>query len=219
MKKEVITCFACAVLCHLALLFGFRVGTAARPLPVGEETSPVDVNLVATAPVVQQTPSPAASPTPVSTPMPTPEPSAIPTPEPLPPEPAPPVEAPKQAPHSSTTAVAKPSRPAAVVVRSNNAATRPGPAIAARPRYRSNPPPEYPVEARRLHQEGLALLGVEVSAEGHPTSVHIKRSSGVSVLDQAALDAVRRWTFEPARVGGLPMASSVDVPIRFSLAR
>ena len=83
----------------------------------------------------------------------------------------------------------------------------------------SNPPPEYPVEARRLHQEGVALLGVEVSAEGRPTSVHIKRSSGVPVLDQAALDAVRRWTFEPARIGGLPVASSVDVPLRFSLAR
>lgn len=221
MKKEVITCFACAVFCHLALLFGFHVGTTARPLPAGEEISPVDLNLVAAAPdpAAEQTPAPTAAPTPESNPMPTPEPSAIPTPEPLPPEPASPIEAPRQAPHPSTTAIAKPPRPSAVAARSNNAAIRPGPAIAARPRYRSNPPPEYPVEARRLHQEGVALLGVEVSAEGRPASVHIKRSSGVPILDQAALDAVRQWAFEPARIGILPVASFVDVPVRFSLTQ
>jgi len=48
----------------------------------------------------------------------------------------------------------------------------------------------------------------------------MKHSSGVPTLDQAALNAVRRWTFEPAHLtGGLPVASTVNVPLRFSLAQ
>ena len=85
-------------------------------------------------------------------------------------------------------------------------------------RYRSNPRPPYPEEARRLHQEGVVLLSVEVSEEGLPMNVSLKHSSGSNLLDQAAIQAVKRWTFEPARAGALPVASRVDVPVRFSLS-
>ncbi len=53
---------------------------------------------------------------------------------------------------------------------------------------------------------------------GRPTGVAVKQSSGVAILDQAAIAAVRRWTFEPARTAGLPVASTVEVPVRFSLS-
>lgn len=74
------------------------------------------------------------------------------------------------------------------------------------------------LEARRLKQQGVVLLEVEVNADGRPTDVRVRGSSGFSALDQAALKAVRRWEFEPARIGGLPVSSRVEVPVRFSLA-
>jgi protein TonB len=69
-----------------------------------------------------------------------------------------------------------------------------------------------------MHQQGLVLLSVEVGADGRPQDVSLKHSSGFSALDQAAIQAVRRWSFEPARVAGMTIASRVDVPVRFSLS-
>jgi protein TonB len=87
----------------------------------------------------------------------------------------------------------------------------------ATPRYRTNPKPDYPIASQRRREEGVVVLNVAVDAGGTPTSMSIKRSSGHPLLDRAALDAVRRWTFEPARSGGVPMVSQVEVPVRFSL--
>jgi protein TonB len=86
-------------------------------------------------------------------------------------------------------------------------------------RPRSNPKPPYPPEARRLGQQGRVLLEVQVGADGRAISVSVKRSSGFPALDSAAVQGVQRWTFEPARVGGLPVASRADVPVNFSLAQ
>jgi TonB family protein len=87
----------------------------------------------------------------------------------------------------------------------------------AEPGYRRNPAPAYPAEARRRQQEGVVLLLVEVSQEGHPAAVTIRSSSGFPLLDGAARDAVRRWSFSPARVGSLAVSSRVEIPIRFEL--
>jgi len=93
-----------------------------------------------------------------------------------------------------------------------------GGAIAeAKPDYLKNPPPAYPSNARRLRQEGLVLLSVEVNSDGQPTSVNLKESSGFKLLDDAALKAVQRWKFSPAKLGMVSVASRVDVPIRFQL--
>jgi protein TonB len=94
-----------------------------------------------------------------------------------------------------------------------------GGGTAALPRYRTNPKPVYPPEARRDRQEGVVLLSVEIGADGEPKSVVLKRTSGFPLLDEAALRAVRRWSFLPATMAGLPVASSADVPIRFNLAQ
>ena len=45
----------------------------------------------------------------------------------------------------------------------------------------------------------------------------INTSSGSDRLDRAALDAVRRWKFVPARLGDTPVDAWVLVPIAFSL--
>jgi protein TonB len=99
-----------------------------------------------------------------------------------------------------------------------------GPAGAAGsspPRYglgsAANPIPDYPDIARDRGWEGLVVLSVAVASDGRAESVSVARSTGHDVLDRAARDAVRRWRFEPARRAGMPVAATVEVPIRFRL--
>lgn len=88
----------------------------------------------------------------------------------------------------------------------------------AKPRYRTNPAPIYPPLARSRRQEGLVLLRVSVTAEGRASRVELETSSGFSILDEAALEAVREWQFEPARMGPRAIGSEIQVPVRFQLA-
>ncbi|NPU83426.1 MAG: TonB family protein [Syntrophaceae bacterium] len=88
---------------------------------------------------------------------------------------------------------------------------------AALPRYRNNARPSYPLAARLRGYEGMVLLSVEVSADGRVDDLMVKRSSGYEVLDRSALDAVRTWTFEPARRMGQPVRMRVDIPVKFVL--
>ena len=92
-----------------------------------------------------------------------------------------------------------------------------GAAVSAKPRYRSNPTPDYPIPSKRRREEGIVLLNVQVSVDGTPAAISLNRSCGHPLLDRAALEAVRRWTFEPARAAGVPISSLVVIPVRFSL--
>lgn len=89
--------------------------------------------------------------------------------------------------------------------------------IPAAPRYRENPPPEYPAAARRRGFEGLVILSVTVGTDGRARDVVLKSSSGHEILDRSALRAVRGWRFDPATRLGIPFVMTVDVPIRFEL--
>lgn len=85
------------------------------------------------------------------------------------------------------------------------------------PRYLNTARPAYPLLARLRGNEGTVLLEVQVQADGGVGEVRIKKSSGYALLDQAALNAVRAWRFEPASMRGVPLVMSVDIPIRFAL--
>ena len=93
------------------------------------------------------------------------------------------------------------------------------PDVEAKPNYLKNPEPDYPELARRRHQEGLVLLAVKVTAQGRAGLVEIKKSSGFPLLDDAAVEAVRDWEFDPARLGALTFASEIEVPVHFKLRR
>jgi protein TonB len=80
-----------------------------------------------------------------------------------------------------------------------------------------NPAPEYPYIARMRGEAGRVVLRVDVLASGAAGKVRVERSSGYDVLDQAALESVKRWRFLPARRNGRPVAATVRVPIRFAL--
>ncbi len=83
--------------------------------------------------------------------------------------------------------------------------------------YLHNAPPRYPPAARRMRLQGTATIRVLVGPDGRPQRVRLEKSSGVGVLDDAALEAVQRWTFVPARQGATPLAAEVDVPLVFHL--
>jgi periplasmic protein TonB len=77
--------------------------------------------------------------------------------------------------------------------------------------------PRYPESARRQGVEGTALLKVRVTEQGRVEAVQLERSAGHPDLDQAAIEAVRRWRFEPARRGKQPMAVWALIPVMFKL--
>lgn len=82
-------------------------------------------------------------------------------------------------------------------------------------KLQTNPAPPYPPDAYARRQQGRVLLEVRVNQRGLVDDVSVSKSSGVASLDQAALETVRSWRFEPARRGGRPAATVVIVPVRF----
>ena len=85
------------------------------------------------------------------------------------------------------------------------------------PAYLSNPVPDYPRLARRRSWQGVVWLLVEVTSTGDVADLAVEQSSGYRILDQAAFETVRSWTFVPARSGGVAVASQVRVPVEFVL--
>ena len=83
----------------------------------------------------------------------------------------------------------------------------------------SSPAPRYPAQAWRRRESGKVMVRVDVGPDGVPTATSLVQGSGSRSLDRAALDAVRRWRFEPAMSGGRPTVASVVVPIEFNLER
>lgn len=83
--------------------------------------------------------------------------------------------------------------------------------------YLNNPEPVYPLASRRQGESGKVVLLVQVSPQGTVERLEVRQSCGYTRLDQAALDAVRRWRFVPARLGEHAIAASVLVPLTFSL--
>lgn len=77
--------------------------------------------------------------------------------------------------------------------------------------------PLYPPRCRRLGIEGVVRVRVLVGERGRPLEVVVGRSSGDPSLDEAALDAVRKWRFEPAKRDGTPIRAWAIVPIEFRL--
>ncbi len=90
-------------------------------------------------------------------------------------------------------------------------------AATGKPSYLKNPAPRYPEAARLAGQEGVVLLRVEIVSSGKAGEVHVRQGSGFLLLDDAAVRAVSKWRFRPAKAGGVSVASSADIPVRFRL--
>jgi protein TonB len=84
------------------------------------------------------------------------------------------------------------------------------------PQAISTPDPDYTEEARNAKTQGTCILGLIVDAEGHPRDIRVVRGLG-SGLDAKAIEAVRRWLFEPAKKDGKPVNVQVNVEVLFRL--
>ncbi len=77
--------------------------------------------------------------------------------------------------------------------------------------------PEYPAQARRLHQEGRVLVRLVVDEQGQPQACSVQEAEPPEVFDEASLRAVRRFRFVPGRKDGRFVATLVLIPFVFTL--
>lgn len=84
------------------------------------------------------------------------------------------------------------------------------------PRTLYAPDPEYSEEARKAKYQGTVILWAIIGADGLPKDLRVQRALGMG-LDQKALEAVRKWRFEPAMKGGQPVAVQVNIELNFRL--
>jgi protein TonB len=78
-------------------------------------------------------------------------------------------------------------------------------------------PPVYPPRCLRMGIEGTVRVRVLVGENGRVQEATVGKSSGEAALDDAALEAVRDWRFEPAKRNGVPVRAWAIVPIEFKL--
>jgi len=79
--------------------------------------------------------------------------------------------------------------------------------------------PVYPDALRRARIQGTVVLQVEVLIDGSIGAIEVFRSvmPGPGGLDEAAIEAVRQWQFQPAQSGGRPVAVWITQPINFTI--
>jgi protein TonB len=92
--------------------------------------------------------------------------------------------------------------------------------------------PEFTKDAKKQKVTGIALVTLIVGTEGTPTNVHIVRSVADSLgkkhldrkhvtaaqsLDQAAVEAVKKYKFTPATYHGEPVPVELNVEVNFQI--
>ncbi len=76
-------------------------------------------------------------------------------------------------------------------------------------------PPVYPEIARAARVEGVVILEAKVDKKGKVEEARVLRS--IPLLDQAAIEAVKQWEYEPFLVNGEPKAFLLTITVNFSL--
>lgn len=71
----------------------------------------------------------------------------------------------------------------------------------------------YPPDAQASGIRGIVILDLTIDKNGKVAAVDVVRS--IPGLDDAAIEAVKQWEYEPAKVGGKPTAVKLTVPITF----
>jgi protein TonB len=162
-----------------------------EPPPEPPKLPPKKVTLVKPQPVLQPKPEPLlVSNAPVVAVN---EPVAPPPPVvPAPPAPEPVVEA--------------PAKPATVTLSSDLSVSCPQRAM-----------PNYPAASRRLNEQGLVVLRVELDETGHITSARVETSSGYKRLDEAGLAIVKTWHCNAATREGKAVRAVALQPFDFIL--
>lgn len=75
--------------------------------------------------------------------------------------------------------------------------------------------PAYPAAAQDAKTQGIVILEIRVEPNGKVSNARVMRS--IPALDQAAMDAVKQWEFQPALLNGAPTAVVMFVTVNFTL--
>jgi TonB family protein len=78
------------------------------------------------------------------------------------------------------------------------------------------PAPDYTEEARRARLEDVCVVSVIIGTDGHTSHIVVTKKLGMG-LDEKAVEAVRTWTFEPARRNGRPVLTHLTLKVQFKL--
>ncbi len=76
--------------------------------------------------------------------------------------------------------------------------------------------PTYPPEAGRARIEGAVVLLAVIGKDGSVQDVRVE--SGLPLLAQAAIDAVKQWRYRPYLLNGEPVEVDSRITINFTLA-
>ncbi len=78
--------------------------------------------------------------------------------------------------------------------------------------------PEYPLLAKKLGKEGKVVLRLTIDNRGNLVDIEVIKKADYG-FTEAAIEAVKRSTFLPAKKDGRPIASKAILPISFILRR
>lgn len=84
------------------------------------------------------------------------------------------------------------------------------------PRVLFRTEPVYTQQARDAKLQGVVVLAMVVSAEGNPQDVRVEKGLGMG-LDEAAIEALKQWRFQPAKLNGRLVAIQLTVEVNFVL--
>jgi protein TonB len=77
-------------------------------------------------------------------------------------------------------------------------------------------PPKYPPEAGRARIEGTVVLMAVIGKDGSVQDMRVE--SGLPILAQAAMDAVKQWRYKPYLLNGEPVEVDSRITINFTLS-
>ena len=83
------------------------------------------------------------------------------------------------------------------------------------PRLIEQVPAQYPDEATREGLEGAVDLSLTISPDGEVADVTVVHAVPSGIFDQAAIDAVRSWKYQPKTVDGAPVEANVQLRLVF----
>jgi TonB family protein len=76
--------------------------------------------------------------------------------------------------------------------------------------------PVYPMPARRMGKEGKVVLKLMIDSRGNLLNIEVIEAAGFG-FTEAAVDAIKKSSFTPAKRNGINVAARVLLPIRFRL--
>ena len=81
----------------------------------------------------------------------------------------------------------------------------------------NHPMADYPEPAKWQHVAGVVVVAVRVKTDGRVSDLRLV--SGHPALQQAAMDAIRKWTYKPFLVDGQPVEVETTASTTFTLMR